>query len=100
MNRIQGSGNPNLPKPVVHRKLAGSKPVPQKKPKRNTDKVDLSNTARKLAEQAKTQEDASRDRVAHARMRLDSGELFNPEALRKAAENLLNSGDLAPGDDA
>jgi len=101
MNRIQGSGSPNLPKPVVSPKPSDSQPAPKKRPKRNTDTIDLSDSARKLAEQAKSEKkDTSSKRVALARMRLEAGELFNPEALRKAAEHLLKSGDLVAGDDA
>ena len=58
------------------------------------DRIELSDEARKLIDSPDDIQ-SSRDIVlAAARNKMLSGELLNPEALRKAAERLLDSGEL------
>lgn len=94
MNGIQGGRIPEqTPQvPPVRDQRAAPK-APDSKP--DADKIEFSEEARKnAADPSQTSRDSI---VESARQKLDSGALATPEAMEKAAENLLRSGDLKNG---
>lgn len=94
MKPVAESGVTNNSQWAAQQKQSVPPPAQQKPLGKTVDKVELSAAARKLAAEEDAHDESSADRVAAARSRLDSGELYTPKALRKAADSLLRSGDL------
>ena len=100
MKGIQGPGASNISQ--SQRVYGNTPPVEEGKPVaaeeqsavRSGDKIEISAEARKLAEQNTNGEDARYAKIEAARAKLESGELYDPKALLKAAENLLQSGQM------
>ena len=95
MSQIEGAGAAGDP-----RRIQPQKPVPPKsadKPvkKHAADSIELSDEAKKLAGQGGSRA----ARIEAVRRMLEDGSLYTPEALRRAAENLLKSGELDGADE-
>jgi len=99
MNRIDGAGPARTSGHVEGiDKDADRNSTRQPRMKTQADTIELSSEARKLIEDP-DDIDAARGVVLDAaKKKLLSGELLNTDALRRAAENLLASGDLGKVD--
>ena len=64
------------------------------------DRVELSDQARRFLADNEDIESARETVMDAARRKMLSGDLLNREALRRAAEKLLDSGELGEADDA
>jgi len=96
MTGVEGAGAAKKPRKARPQK---KKPTPiEKEEKRakkpSSDRIEHSDAAAQLTGKAGKQEGSRAARIEAARLRLKSGALESPEAYRKAAENLLRSGDL------
>ena len=99
MNGIEQAGMPRTEAkrmlPQIDIRPDADKAVPRKeKPPVKPDRIEFSDQAKDLAQCADAPEVSRQEKVEAARKRLASGELFTPEAYRKAAEKMLRSGDL------
>lgn len=101
MNRVDGAGVGRASQAAAARdgQLKDSPAKAGKSERPAADSIDLSDAARRLAEQPSQGEDRA-GRVEAARRKLTSGELDTPQAAARAAEKLLRSGDLNGSDDA
>ena len=98
MNGIQGAGPTPQGAPLrpADDSSASGAPKAQGRKTGQADRIEISERGRAMAS------DGAADRqgkVEAARKRLESGELFSPEAHENAAKNLLRSGQLRATDD-
>ena len=93
MNGIDAQG-PVGPQPTTDAQKSAGHAAGQNKTRRPADRIELSDQAKQLLKDSAV-EGASREEIVEAsRRRLESGELYTPEAFKKAAKNLLDSGGL------
>jgi len=98
MSHVQGPGASDAVRPIRTPRVASKPTAPASTQKPVADTIELSDAARRLAE-AKPEDASAREAlIESARIKLESGELYTPAAARRAAEQLLKSGDLSAAD--
>jgi len=100
MTRIEGAGAARDPQQfrAQQKKSAPADQQAQTR-KHSADSIKLSDAAMKIARETGRNIRSREALIEAARARLASGALESPEAFRKAAENLLNSGELTSAAD-
>ena len=100
MNGVERTGGPESRPPIEPQQQEKAMlDKAGRKPRKQGDRVDLSDEAKKLVADKATADAVRKAKIESARKRLESGELFRPEAIENAAKNLLKSGTLKKSDD-
>ena len=100
MTRIEGAGAARDPQQFQTPPKKAAQSDPQAQPgKHSADSIKLSDAAIKIAKKTGRSIRSREALIEAARARLAAGALESPEAFRKAAENLLSSGDLTSAAD-
>ena len=104
MTRSEGAGAARDPRQIQPQEKMAEPAAKKKKKKKRikkqaSDSIELSGDAMKLADKPAGSKLSREARIEAARLRIKSGALESPEALRNAAENLLRSGDLKAAED-
>jgi len=93
INGIDAQG-PVRPQLATDAQKSADRATGHNKTRRPADRIELSDQAKQLLKDS-TVEGASREEIIEAaRRRLESGDLYTPEAFEKAAGKLLDSGTL------
>lgn len=94
MKGIDSAGAMGTPPQVDGIKKDGGRQSPERQGAARGDRVNVSPEARELLDGMNDVQAAREIVMDAARKKMLTGDLLNPDAIRKAAENLLNSDEL------
>jgi len=95
MNGIKAASSSSDPSYVDGIRRDGRRPAAEEKDTfARSDRIELSDEARRLVGESEEFQSARKLVLDAARQKLLDGSLINSESIRRAAENLLRSGDL------